>query len=213
MPAKKSNPKKKLVSQTKTSKTTTSTQKAEAYLMDTNVILVANRDQKEVSEECIHTCLRWIADLKNGGYKLVLDESGLILEEYRKKWKKDKSDNKWKPDEGDDENGKDFSHSKFMIWLLQNSYNMIRVPITQGKKPDEFKEFPNDTALKNFEGADRKFVATAISYERIHHKKSPILEACDTDYKEHQKVLEEYIDIEFICPDDIEKLFTRKKSK
>lgn len=179
------------------------------YIFDTNIILVADRLQEDenISEDCIQSCLQWIRKLLNKEIKLVIDgdgsnSNGFIFAEYKKYYNK---------------NDMQCIRSQFLKWIINNGASdeyVKKIPITPIKESDtEFKEFPNDANLKTFEGADRKFVATAISYFKQNKKHSPILEACDTDYIFHEEALMKYVEVKLICEKDIRELHRRKTNK
>ncbi len=176
------------------------------YIFDTNIILVANEQQPEVSDDCISECIKWIRKLINGEIKLVLDDKDLILKEYKKRNKIENMQN---------------ISSQFLLWVYRytgNEDHILKVPITPIKESEtEFKEFPNDPDLisgnPHFEHDDRKFVATAISYFKQNKKHSPILEACDSDYISHEEALNKYVEVTLVCEKDIRELHRRKNKK
>ena len=52
------------------------------------------------------------------------------------------------------------------------------VPITPlDENETDFEEFPTDDALSDFDPDDRKFIAVAVAYERLHQQKAVLLQA------------------------------------
>ncbi|HWV85448.1 MAG TPA: hypothetical protein VNZ62_08400 [Capillimicrobium sp.] len=136
-------------------------------IVDTNVAKVANaalEPDTEWDPECVHACVEAIADTMAGG-RLVLDDLGLILEEY----------------------GRQLGHAgmpglghAFAKWAFDHQYDArvcTRVAITPHE--DSFHEFPDDPALAEFDHSDRKFVAAALAHEP---PPPPILQAVDSKW-------------------------------
>lgn len=166
-------------------------------VVDTNVILVANEQQPEVGKECVLACVEALLGLQGNG-KIALDDADRIFNEYLHKTKP------WSSQKTGD---------AFVKWLHDNRFNDARcdrVKLTPRPADDQdFEEFPRAAELSTFERADRVFVATALA----HPDKPPILEACDTDYVEHRDALESAgLRIDFLCPDDICRLYQRKQA-
>ena len=121
--------------------------------------------------------------------RLLLDEGGLILEEYRRSLRS---------------RGQPKLCDIFLKWVLSNRANdrrCIRVRIH--RRPNgmtNFEEFPRDPALRTFDPDDRKFVATALA----HGDRPPILQALDSAWWAAAAALEANgVSVEFLCPDDI----------
>ena len=53
-------------------------------VVDTNVVLVANRQHQDVSPECVANCAVQLQDIMRNG-RLALDDRFLILSEYQNK--------------------------------------------------------------------------------------------------------------------------------
>lgn len=165
-------------------------------VVDTNVILVANRVHPDASEECVVECVRRLQALMLQGV-VVIDDAYLILHEYQKK--------------------PDLRHGKgvgviFLKWLLQHSSNakrVHRVPITE-LSPDHFSEFPVPALQPSFDPPDRKFVAVA----NAHRDKPPIWQAVDCKWLDWWSPLAAVgIHVEFLCPRDICGFYVRKFPK
>lgn len=154
-------------------------------LVDTNVGVTANY-KSSASDECALACIQTLRAITERGH-LVLDDIGLIFEEYRRNMSMS-----GQPGVGD----------VFLRWVHDNQYNTdrcTRVRITP--ENGSFNEFPAEEALKDFDRSDRKFVAVAAA----HGENPPILVACDKDYWIAREALSAAgIRIEFLCPIDIQ---------
>ena len=81
---------------------------------------------------------------------------------------------------------------------------VVRINPLDGSETD-FMEFPTTDALSDFDVADRKFIAVAITYKRDHDKKATILQALDTKWEPFRKAFEqEGVQIDFLCPSENE---------
>lgn len=162
-------------------------------VVDTNVILVANGQHQDVSPACVIGCVLALERVKNTG-KLVLDDGFLIIREYQ---------NKTQPKKGNRPG------DAFVKWALNNRCNKKRVESVPLLKHDErgFVSFPDDPELANFDAPDRKFVATAGA----HPKKPPISQAADSKWLDWAPALKRHgIEVDFLCPTDIQKFHKKK---
>jgi hypothetical protein len=164
-------------------------------IVDTNVILVANRQHSGVSEACINSCVRRLETLMGTG-RIAIDDGYRILNEYQ---------NKTHPQQGKR------AGDLFVKWLLRNNANPSRcdvVPLEEHPER-EFHSFPDDVRLASFDPPDRKFVAVAAA----HATKPPIWQAADSKWLGWAPALRDHsIMVEFLCPSDI-KTFAGKKNK
>ncbi|GHU37594.1 hypothetical protein AGMMS50256_35740 [Betaproteobacteria bacterium] len=155
-------------------------------VIDTNVLLVANKQHDNVSPDCVSKCVQCLLTIQQSGVT-VIDKERRILREYQ---------NKTKPNQpkgvGD----------VFLKWLLQNMCNTKHVeqlPLTE-KADDCFAEFPDPVLEQSFDPPDRKFVAVANK----HPEKPPIWQASDCKWLKWRTALKaKGIKVEFLCPDDI----------
>jgi hypothetical protein len=155
-------------------------------VVDTNVAVVANGKSQQASASCVATCVERLQQIIVGEVKLVLDDEWKILDEYMRNLRSIGAD------VGD----------RFLGWLLTNKDKMCDfVPITPiNGSENDFREFPTDPALANFDPADRKFIAVALS----HSDKPPILQAVDSEWWNYRETLQQNgVTIDFICEDDI----------
>lgn len=162
-------------------------------VIDTNVLLVANRSHEGVSDECLKSCVDRLL-LQQASGITVIDEQFHLLTEYK---------NKTYPNQpkgvGD----------VFLKWLLRNIANPAHVDtvsVTQ-TEADCFKEFPDDALSDKFDPPDRKFVAVA----NAHPKKPPVLQAADCKWLDWWPDLTKHgISVEFLCPDDVCSFYAKK---
>ena len=162
-----------------------------AVVVETNVIVVANRKSPQAGPDCILACVDALEHARQE--IVVIDSSVKILDEYRKH-----ASLSGQPGIGD----------AFIKWLWNNQANpqhCERVDVTpKTNDPDDFEEFPNDADLAKFDRSDRKFVAVALTSR--HRPK--ILNATDSDWWIFCSQLKKHnIVIKFLCPD----LFTKVK--
>lgn len=162
-------------------------------VVDTNVILVANGQHRDVSPECVTTCALALQSLMRSG-KLVLDERFRILNEYLKRTQP-KNGNR----PGD----------AFVKWALNNRCNIKHVDQVTLLEHDErgFESFPDDPELVNFDPSDRKFVAVSGA----HPDKPPIAQAADSKWLDWAVALERHgIKVEFLCQAEIQRFHIKK---
>jgi hypothetical protein len=155
------------------------------FVVDTNVPIAAN-GRSHANPACVIACINALGSVRSHGI-VVLDDAMLILKEYM-----DNLSLSGEPGAGD----------AFMkwVWNIQGDENLCeRVQLTPrgGPGSGDFIEFPEDADLANFDRADRKFVATALTSEW----KPTILNALDTDWADsHDALLRNGLNIRFLCP-------------
>jgi len=120
-------------------------------VVDTNVILTANRQHEDVSAECVIHCIERLQELMSSRV-VVIDDAYRILSEYQHK-----TSRKGQREVGD----------IFVTWLLRNSANAALVHcVGLTELPDDhFKEFPDKELALAFDPPNRKFVAVAHGYQ------------------------------------------------
>lgn len=165
-------------------------------MIDTNVILVANRQHAEVSEACVVRCARLLEAVMASG-RIAIDDGYRILEEYQ---------NKSTPQLGKRPG------DAFMKWLLRNTANVGRcdqVKIVEHAGRG-FESFPDDPRLASFDPPDRKFVAVACA----HPERPPIAQAADSKWLGWAPALEDHgVTVDFLCPADIQAFDDKKKAR
>ena len=180
----------------------------EAVIIDTNVIVVANTAIQEdengrliavgmadhATPDCITTCQNRLTQIRGGSTKVVLDDSERIVGEYRRKVERSRRSRLQQNRAGD----------LFWTWLMRIQWipekcTMVHITPRQGNGT-EFEEFPDDTALNNFDKDDRKFIAVAIAYTRDTQQTAPILQAVDTKWESFIEALQRHgVEVEQIC--------------
>lgn len=164
-------------------------------IVDTNVILVANRQHSDVSERCVVACARRLERIMRRE-RVALDDDYQILKEYQ---------NKTAPRTGRGPG------DVFVKWLLRNLANERRcVQVALTEHPERgFESFPDDTELASFDRADRKFVAVAA----LHPERPPIAQAADSKWLAWAPALKRHgVRVDFVCPADIRR-FEREKNR
>lgn len=165
-------------------------------VVDTNVILVANGSHQEASPECVIECIDRLQQLVKTG-KVVIDDAYRILNEYQKKTSPFKG-----PRVGD----------TFVKWVLNNQANTKHVEqVTLSEaQPELFDEFPDPGLQPAVDASDRKFLATAGA----HAMRPSVWQATDTKWLDWWQALKAAgITIEFLCPDDVCKVYKKKFPK
>lgn len=157
-----------------------------AFVVDTNVLVVANGKADHASKDCIERSIDALKKEVQEGM-LVLDSGFRILSEY---------DNNARP------TGQPGVGDRFYLWALKNRANPSvceLVSLTQiGNNTNAFHEFPhNDPALAGFDPSDYKFVAVALKSVN----QPEIMNAVDSDWRNFEKPLRKHgVKIRFLCP-------------
>jgi len=158
-----------------------------AFVVDTNVPMVASRLAPQADEACVDACVqRLFVIMRSGG--LLVDEDGLIVNEYIKRVGLA---------------GKPGAGKAFVKWAHDHQYTesmCTRVSITRldGDGWRLFEEFPTDDRLERFHRDDQKFVAVARASQNDH----TVLNATDSDWWRFKEVLHENgVMVEFLCPE------------
>jgi hypothetical protein len=164
-------------------------------VVDTNVLLVANRQHTGVSPEGVIACIERLEQLQKNGC-IAIDDKFEILNEYGRKTT---------PYTGNRVG------DVFLRWLHNKSRNPRYVAQVHIEKHADrgYVEFPDDQQLLEFDHADRKFVAVAAA----HPKRPPILQGSDSKWMIWSERLSAHgIQVEFLCPGDVAGFIQRKKS-
>lgn len=162
-------------------------------VIDTNVLLVANGQHADVSEDCVNECVRRLQAMQVGG-TAVIDDGFRIIGEYL---------NKNRP------NAQKGAGDVYLKWLLQNSANARRVhvvPLTE-QAPHCYAEFPDPALEPQFDAPDRMFAAVA----HAHPEKPPVWQAADCKWLDWWHALAVHgVRVDFLCPLDACRFYTRK---
>lgn len=162
----------------------------EDKIVDTNVALTAVNAEGVFSISCQRDCVDLIRRILRSEIRLVIDREGQIIQEYRRRMYPTPS-----PDAG--------IADHFLIYAITNRTNrsrIVEVDIIYNPEIDRFSPYPDDVRLNGFDRNDRKWIATAMAYQRQMGNNAPIVNATDRDWLEVNAILREYgIQIEFLC--------------
>ncbi|MCX7047699.1 MAG: hypothetical protein NTX50_19715 [Candidatus Sumerlaeota bacterium] len=159
-----------------------------AYVVDTNVPVVANGKSSHADPDCVIACICALAKVRKSG-TIVLDDGMLILREYMNKLSMS-----GEPGPGD----------MFMKWVwsiqaVSSLCEQVRITPRQDD-PHNFVEFPDDAGLARFDRSDRKFVAVALASAN----KPMVLNAVDSDWAHcHKALLRNRVMVTFLCPQHV----------
>ena len=159
-----------------------------AFVVDTNVPVVANGRSNQANPDCVIACIQALIEIREQGV-IMLDDALLILKEYMRNLSMS-----GQPGAGD----------FFMkwVWAIQaHPEHCQQVTITPRSDDSEnYVEFPPDPDLADFDRSDRKFVTVALASGRT----PTILNAVDSDWAEHYAALTRNgIRLKFLCPQHV----------
>lgn len=165
----------------------------EPIVVDTNVLVTAENVQNRA---CARNCASRLAEIELNG-QVVLDYRREILSEYERNLRGVRQ-----PQAG-------FQFWKWLVNTKANSDHCVWIT-TATHATRGYEEFPAHDGLKEFDPADRKFVAVA----NAHPAKPPIVQATDSKWVGWRKALAECgIQVEFVCRDEIEEKYEKKTGK
>lgn len=165
-------------------------------VVDTNVVLVANAAHGGVSPDCVLACIARLEALMKDG-RVVIDDGYRIIGEYLHRTQPMR--NKGVGD-------------VFVRWLLKNSTNAQHVEqvALQETEADVFDEFPGEDLQYEVDPSDRKFFAVAVA----HPERPPVWQAADCKWLDWwQRLAAEGVPVNFLCPDDVCRIYRRKFPK
>lgn len=163
------------------------------YVVDTNVILVANGQHPDVSSACVTACQDWLQRIMAEG-RVALDEDYAIVGEYQHKTHAG--------------NGEGVGDA-FVRWVLHHVDDAARCDLVRLDLDDQrgFLSFPVDEDLTHFDDADRKFVAVA----HAHPERPPILQAADSKWLDWAPHLADHsVQIRFLCQAEVQEFHHHK---
>ncbi len=158
------------------------------YIIDTNVLIIANDYDHESGIECVENCIEFLIKARNN--IIAVDDMDRVFEEYRRYVSPS-----GKPDLGDE----------FMGWLWQNRTNtnvckQVTINDIDGNLNVLFEGIPIDGSFDTFDKSDQKFIAIALNID----DPAKIVNASDTDWKKHEKQIKAIgIEVIELCPDYI----------
>lgn len=158
-----------------------------AFVIDTNVPIVADNADEAVSAGCIRACHQALTEAIDS--VVCIDDGQRILLEYIRQVGLV---------------GRPGIGRQFVKWIHERQAmpeHCERVTIRPNNKPHEaenYEEFPDDPDLTAFDPSDRKFVAVS----RASQFRPPVVNATDSDWWNDREALERNgVVIEFLCPD------------
>ena len=158
-------------------------------IIDTNVAVVANGQNKDVQQSCIDACILFLTTARTDKI-ILLDEGDEIREEYARAL----------VDARPHQLG-----MQFLVHILRNQFDTKFVKNIQLLKnaDGEFYDFPETPSLDKFDRSDRKFAALARK------TKTAVTNATDSDWVDHHTALKkEGIDVNFLCGKVVSDWFT-----
>ena len=157
-----------------------------AFVVDTNVAVVANGRDTHASHDCQLACIEKLEEIRSS--RVVVDQDGDILEEYSKRLR-----HRGQPGVGD----------AFFRHIFFNQYDLRQVSKVSihSLENGSYREFPDDPGLNGFDVDDHKFVAVAV----VSQDNPPIVNAVDSDWREYEERLSANgIVVEELCPREFE---------
>ena len=149
-------------------------------IIDTNVAVVANRQNAAVVESCISACIDFLVSARSQ-HVVLLDEGDEIRAEYARALQQRR------PYE---------LGAQFLVHVLQHQFDPKHVRRVELMKTvgGEFADFPADAGLAAFDRSDRKFAALAKNTN------TPVTNATDSDWVDFQGQLNvNGIFVDFLC--------------
>jgi len=164
-----------------------------AFVVDTNVLAVADRLHDDVSPDCLLACISLLEEIRKSG-KLVIDDQRRIIREYLQVL---------------DPRRQDKVGSVFLKWLLNNQYSKKVVCVKVAESNDDiFDELAHLGFQAEIDRPDRKFLAVAVSASQL---KPKIMQAVDSEWLIWvDRLRASDIEIEFLCRPEIVRYFRRK---
>jgi predicted nucleic acid-binding protein len=148
-----------------------------AFVVDTNVAIVANGSSGHVDEQCESACIEALSAVLDRGV-VVVDASGHIFNEYLDQLNL----------------GSRGMGGVFLKHVHDHQYSgerVRRVPITPAGDDCGFEELPPN----RFDRSDRKFLATAVSGG------AEVLNATDSDWAEQRDLTDALgVTVRQLCP-------------
>jgi hypothetical protein len=161
-------------------------------VIDTNVLLVANGQHADVSEDCVTECVKRLLAMQQKGIA-VIDDSYRILGEYQNK-------TSLTPPKG--------VGDVFLKWLLRQAGTAQVEQVTLTETAENcFAEFPDPVLEPVFDAPDRKFAAVA----HAHPDKPTIWQAADCKWLDWWPALRaKGVEVDFLCPTDACSFYGKK---
>ena len=150
-----------------------------AFVVDTNVAIVANERETEVDARCRLACVKKLTSVVKSEI-VSIDDQGFILTEYARHL-----NYSGMPGVGD----------AFFKHVFNHQYQddcVLRVAVTPSQNAGRgFEELPENT----FDPSDRKFLAAAVVARAI------VLNATDSDWAEQKALMDSLgVEVSQLCP-------------
>ena len=156
-----------------------------AYVVDTNVAVVANGRVDDAGVMCRQSAIRFLGRIIASG-QIVIDQGGEMMRQYHTY-----CNPQGQPGVGD---------HFFREILMNYGRKVLRIELEQ--QDSSYVDFPTEPELQAFDLGDRVFAATKLQ------SKKPVLNATDTDWLNHLEALERNgIKVVFACGRAPEKWF------
>ena len=154
---------------------------SESWVVDTNVLVVANGHAAQADDRCQDACVDLLLEVQQAS-SLAVDAGGEIFEEYGRY-----CNHSGAPGVGD----------QFFAWAFNSQHTSCQrvpiVPLADGS----YAEFPSGPELDRFDMSDRKFVAVALSGSEV----ATIANAVDSDWSESGPALQSAgVHVRELCP-------------
>lgn len=152
------------------------------FVVDTNVILVANGQHAAVSSDCVRCCAQWLMGLMATG-RVALDDAYEIVGEYQHKTHASTGEG---------------AGDQFVRWVLHHIDNPARIDLValQPHPKRGYAAFPDDARLAHFDASDRKFVALS----RAHPERPVIWQAADCKWLDWAPALADHgVTLALLC--------------
>ena len=172
----------------------------EKCIVDTNVSLLAGTHISKIKKEqveCASACIKFIKNfIGNPNSKIVLDNAGEVLREYRKATTMFKSERN--------------VAVLFYMWVCQyikfaSIDNLVQL---HKNEQNSFDEYPSNKDLRDFDPADKKFIALA----NAHPEHPPIIEGSDSEWWGIRIALQECgLQVKFLCEKYIKAKYEQKR--
>ena len=150
-----------------------------AFVVDTNVAIVANGRGTDADLQCRLTCVERLKSVV-AREVVAIDDGGSILEEYKKHLRFSGM-----PGMGD-------AFFKYVFNYQYQDDRVRRVTVTRSEDDRRgFEELPENT----FDPSDRKFLAVAVVARAV------VLNATDSDWREQQALMDRLeVAVSQLCP-------------
>ncbi len=149
-----------------------------AFVVDTNVAIVANGRETDADQQCQLACIGRLRGLVKGEV-IVVDDQDQILKEYRGYLRAS-----GQPGVGD----------AFFKHVFDSQYldeRVRRVAVTPCGDDRGYEELPPNA----FDRSDRKFLAVAVVADAV------VLNATDRHWSKHKELMDELaVEVEQLCP-------------